>query len=75
MNNGGHVILCGQISQYNKDVPYPPPLSEEIQETLRSKNITRERFIVLNYMNKADAALCELSQWVKLGQIKVRRKW
>lgn len=74
LNNGGHVILCGQISQYNKDVPYPPPLSEEIHETLQSKNITRERFMVLNYMNKADAALCELSQWVKSGQIKVRRK-
>ncbi|XP_070835101.1 prostaglandin reductase 2 [Chaetodon trifascialis] len=71
MNNGSHVILCGQISQYNKDVPYPPPLSAEIQETLRNKNITRERFMVLNYMNKADAALCELSQWVKSGQIKV----
>uniref|UniRef100_UPI0037E8A8D1 prostaglandin reductase 2 isoform X1 n=2 Tax=Semicossyphus pulcher TaxID=241346 RepID=UPI0037E8A8D1 len=71
MNTGGHVILCGQISQYNKDVPYPPPLSEEIQETLRSKNITRERFIVLNYMDKADAALCELSQWLKSGKMKV----
>ncbi|XP_060919149.1 prostaglandin reductase 2 [Labrus mixtus] len=71
MNTGGHVILCGQISQYNKDVPYPPPLSEEIQEALQSKNITRERFMVLNYMNKADSALCELSQWVKSGQIKV----
>lgn len=71
MNTGGHVILCGQISQYNKDVPYPPPLSEDIQETLRSKNITRERFMVLNYMNKSDAALYELSQWVKSGQIKV----
>lgn len=75
MNSGSHVILCGQISQYNKDVPYPPPLSEEIQEALRSKNITRERFMVLHYMNKAEAALFELSQWVKSGQIKVRRKW
>ncbi|KAF3845185.1 hypothetical protein F7725_008348 [Dissostichus mawsoni] len=71
MNNNSHVILCGQISQYNKDVPYPPPLSEEIQETLRTKNITRERFTVLNYMNKADAALCELSQLVKSGHINV----
>ncbi|XP_036981143.1 prostaglandin reductase 2 [Acanthopagrus latus] len=71
MNSGSHVILCGQISQYNKDVPYPPPLSEEIQEALRSKNIARERFIVLHYMNKAEAALFELSQWVKSGQIKV----
>lgn len=71
MNSGGHVILCGQISQYNKDVPYPPPLSQETQETLQTKNITRERFMVLNYMSKADAALFELSQCVKSGQVKV----
>ncbi|XP_040916538.1 prostaglandin reductase 2 [Toxotes jaculatrix] len=71
MNNGGHVILCGQISQYNKDVPYPPPLTQETQEALQRKSITRERFMVLNYMSKADAALFELSQYVKSGQIKV----
>lgn len=71
MNNNSHVILCGQISQYNKDVPYPPPLSEETQEHLRGKNITRERFMVLSYMSKADAALYELSQWIRSGQIKV----
>lgn len=75
MNNGGHVILCGQISQYNRDVPYPPPLCEEIQETLQRKSITRERFLVLSYMDKAGAALCELSQWVRSGQIKVRSKY
>uniref|UniRef100_A0A3Q0RGQ6 Prostaglandin reductase 2 n=1 Tax=Amphilophus citrinellus TaxID=61819 RepID=A0A3Q0RGQ6_AMPCI len=71
MNNGSRVILCGQISQYNKDVPYPPPLSDETQENLRSKKITRERFTVLSYMSKADASLYELSQWIKSGQIKV----
>ncbi|KAM9842479.1 prostaglandin reductase 2 [Aulostomus maculatus] len=71
MNNGGHVILCGQISQYNKDVPYPPPLNDETQDHLRRRKITRERFMVLNYMHKAEAALCELSQLVKSGQIKV----
>lgn len=71
MNNGGNVILCGQISQYNKDVPYPPPLSEKMQEVLQNKNITQERFTVLNYMSKAEAALFELSQWVKSAQIKV----
>lgn len=71
MNSGSHVILCGQISQYNKDVPYPPPLSKETKENLRNKNITRERFMVLNYMDKSEAALLQLSQWVKSGQIKV----
>lgn len=68
------MILCGQISQYNRDVPYPPPLSEEIQETLQRKRITRERFLVLSYMDKAGAARCELSQWVRSGQVKVRSK-
>uniref|UniRef100_A0A8C6PIX8 Prostaglandin reductase 2 n=1 Tax=Nothobranchius furzeri TaxID=105023 RepID=A0A8C6PIX8_NOTFU len=71
MNKGSHVILCGQISQYNKDVPYPPPLSEKTQEILQSQNITRERFLVLDYMNKSEAALFELSQMIKSSQIKV----
>lgn len=71
MNKGGHVILCGQISQYNKDVPYPPPLSDKTQEILQSRSITRERFMVLSYMSKAEAALFELSQLVKSAQIKV----
>ncbi|CAL8284502.1 unnamed protein product [Lota lota] len=72
MNSGGHVVLCGQISQYNKDVPYPPPLDPSTQEILRSRNITRDRFTVLNYMDKMDAALLQLSTWVKSGQLKVR---
>uniref|UniRef100_A0A671LU79 15-oxoprostaglandin 13-reductase n=1 Tax=Sinocyclocheilus anshuiensis TaxID=1608454 RepID=A0A671LU79_9TELE len=71
MNPGGDVILCGQISQYNKDVPYPPPLSEDTQETLHHKNITRERFVVLNYMEKHEEGLMQLSHWVKTGQKKV----
>ncbi|XP_051578555.1 prostaglandin reductase 2 isoform X2 [Myxocyprinus asiaticus] len=71
MNPGGHVILCGQISQYNKDVPYPPPLSKDTQEALRHKNITRERFVVLNYMEKHEEGLVQLSHWVKTDQIKV----
>lgn len=73
MNEGGHVILCGQISQYNKDVPYPPPLSDRTQEILQCRNITRERFMVLSYMSKAEASLFELSQLVKSARIKVRK--
>ena len=41
MNENSHVVLCGQISQYNKDVPYPPPLAKDIEEILTSRNITR----------------------------------
>ncbi|XP_062863180.1 prostaglandin reductase 2 isoform X2 [Trichomycterus rosablanca] len=75
MNSGGHVILCGQISQYNLDVPYPPPLSDKTQQTLREKNITRERFMVLNYMEKHNEGLELLGQWVMTGQIKKIWEW
>lgn len=71
MNKNSHVILCGQISQYNKDVQYPPPLSQEIQNTLSRNSITRDRFMVLSYMDKADAGIFELSQLVRSGQVKV----
>ncbi|XP_042357156.1 prostaglandin reductase 2-like isoform X2 [Plectropomus leopardus] len=70
MNKDSYVIVCGQISQYNKDVPNPPPLSEETQETLKKKNITREQFFSLNYMDRVEETLYELSQGVKSGDIK-----
>jgi len=41
MNKNSHVVLCGQISQYNKDVPYPPPLADSIQQKVNENNITR----------------------------------
>ncbi|XP_071962130.1 prostaglandin reductase 2-like isoform X2 [Antedon mediterranea] len=65
MNPESRVILCGQISQYNKDVPYPPPLPENIQEILRTKNITRERYLVLNYQDKFLEGIMQLASWVK----------
>ncbi|KAH0620665.1 hypothetical protein JD844_021336 [Phrynosoma platyrhinos] len=40
MNPNSHIILCGQISQYNKDVPYPPPLPPATEELKKEKNIT-----------------------------------
>ncbi|XP_076099939.1 prostaglandin reductase 2-like isoform X1 [Mytilus galloprovincialis] len=72
MNKDSHVILCGQISVYNKDVPYPPPIPEETQQCLQQNNITRERFLVLNYPEKFDESLKQIAEWLLSGKIKVK---
>uniref|UniRef100_A0A8C5NVD4 15-oxoprostaglandin 13-reductase n=1 Tax=Jaculus jaculus TaxID=51337 RepID=A0A8C5NVD4_JACJA len=71
MNQNSHVILCGQISQYNKDVPYPPPLPPAVETIRKERNITRDRFMVLNYKDKFGPGILQLSQWFKEGKLKV----
>uniref|UniRef100_A0A8D0G8C6 15-oxoprostaglandin 13-reductase n=1 Tax=Sphenodon punctatus TaxID=8508 RepID=A0A8D0G8C6_SPHPU len=71
MNPNSHIILCGQISQYNKDVPYPPPLPPVTEEIRKARNITRERFLVLNYMDKQAASTLQLCHWIKEEKLKV----
>ncbi|XP_052041409.1 prostaglandin reductase 2 isoform X4 [Apodemus sylvaticus] len=72
MNENSHIILCGQISQYNKDVPYPPPLPPAVEAIQRERNITRERFMVLNYKDKFEPGILQLSQWFKEGKLKIK---
>ncbi|ESO94191.1 hypothetical protein LOTGIDRAFT_118637, partial [Lottia gigantea] len=69
MKANSHVILCGQIADYNKDIPYPPPINTEISQILQDKNITRERFLVLNYLEKFEDAKKQLAQWLQEGKI------
>ncbi|CAG0881455.1 unnamed protein product [Darwinula stevensoni] len=71
MNPGGRIVLCGQISTYNQDVPYPPPISEDTQAILVERNIKRDRFLVLNYIEKFPQAIHELTQLVMEDKIKV----
>ncbi|KAM6171770.1 prostaglandin reductase 2 isoform 3-T3 [Erethizon dorsatum] len=72
MNQNSHIVLCGQISQYNKDVPYPPPLPPAVVAIQKDRNITRERFLVLNYKDKFEPGILQLSQWFKEGKLKIK---
>ncbi|KAH9495029.1 Prostaglandin reductase 2 [Bulinus truncatus] len=71
MNQDSHIVLCGQIDKYNKNVPYPPPLSEEILAALKTKNITRDRFLVLNYHQQFEESIKKLLELYLSGKIKV----
>ncbi len=72
MNKDSHVVLCGQISQYDKDLPYPPPIPDDITQILEQNNITRERYTVLNYPEKFQESLVQLEVWFKEGKLKNR---
>ena len=72
MNKDSHVVLCGQISVYNKDVPYPPPIPEDIQCILKERNITRNRYLLISYAEKFPEGKKQLETWVREGRLKNR---
>ncbi|VDK20069.1 unnamed protein product, partial [Anisakis simplex] len=41
MNQGGRVVLCGQIAVYNTNLPYPPPIPEKTAEIIAERGIRR----------------------------------
>ncbi|CAK8697566.1 unnamed protein product [Clavelina lepadiformis] len=69
MNKCSTVILCGQISTYNSDVPYPPPLNQASAKLVHANSINRERFLVLSYANKFPSTLAFLSKAYAEGKL------
>ncbi|XP_043189504.1 prostaglandin reductase 2-like [Amphibalanus amphitrite] len=71
MAPGSAVVLCGQISAYNTDAPYPPPLRPEVQRLVDERGIVRERFLVLEYQDRFADGVARLARWLAAGAIKV----
>uniref|UniRef100_A0A8C5QZB8 15-oxoprostaglandin 13-reductase n=1 Tax=Leptobrachium leishanense TaxID=445787 RepID=A0A8C5QZB8_9ANUR len=72
MNQNSHVVLCGQISQYNKDMCHPPPPAAQTEALLEERNITRDRFLLFNHTDQFDSSIQQLSKWLKEGKIKAQ---
>ncbi|XP_078000693.1 prostaglandin reductase 2-like [Glandiceps talaboti] len=70
MKVNSHIILCGQIADYNKDLPYPPPMQQDVLDYINQNNITRDRYLVLNYREKFPESLIQLAKWVQAGKLK-----
>ena len=61
------IALCGQISQYNNSKPY---IGYSILPHLLTRSVMLQGFIVSNYSDRFEAALSNLTQWLKEGKLK-----
>jgi len=66
----GNVVLCGQISSYNnRKIPYPNPLSDAVKQHVEKENISRDRFLLLDWMADYEPCLKDLIQWYLTGKL------
>lgn len=75
VNDGARIPICGQISQYDSDIPYlhlvsPEGLSSELRRYVyNERNCIRERFLVLDWQDQWEQAQEELGSLILGGKI------
>lgn len=70
MNLRGRIACCGAISQYDGVPSASGPRG--VPGLIVVKRLRMEGFIVMDYMDRRDAALAELQSWVASGKLKVQ---
>lgn len=60
------VVICGGISQYNNSGPMQGPKN---YFNLIGQRARMEGFLVLDYVRQFNAAIAEMQQWLKEGQL------
>ena len=70
MNLNGRIACCGAISQYDGVPSAHGPRG--VPGLIVVKRLTMQGFIVMDYMDRRDAALADLQSWVASGQLKVQ---
>ncbi len=66
MAQGGRIVLCGGISQYN-DEELPPGPRNYMQLVIR--RCTMQGFILIDHLARAGEALRDLSAWIEEGKL------
>lgn len=69
MNQGGRVVCCGVVSQYDTSNPAPGPRG--VPGLLVTKRLRMEGFIVMDFFAERQAAEDELAAAVSSGRLKV----
>jgi NADPH-dependent curcumin reductase CurA len=65
------VVLCGQISTYDDDVPYPPPLSAASAAVVEQRRLKRERYLVLRHQARFGEAQAHLGALLGAGSVQL----
>jgi NADPH-dependent curcumin reductase CurA len=66
MNNFSRMPLCGLISSYNAQKAVPGPYNFA---QLLMKRVTLRGFIVIDYFDRAQEAIADLSSWMMQGKL------
>jgi NADPH-dependent curcumin reductase CurA len=69
LNFHSRFVLCGQISQYNNT---RISIGPAILPTFLTRSIMLKGFIVRNYSDRFDAAMNDLTSWVRDGKLKYK---
>jgi hypothetical protein len=69
INNYARVVICGLISGYNATEPVPGPYLFPMVLVRRARV---EGFIVIDYLDRADEAIQQMSEWHAEGRLKYR---
>ena len=70
MNLNGRIACCGAISQYDGVPSAHGPRG--VPGLIVVKRLIMQGFIVMDYMDRRDAALADLQSWVSSGKLKVQ---
>ncbi|HEY8334464.1 MAG TPA: NADP-dependent oxidoreductase [Tardiphaga sp.] len=70
MNLRGRISCCGAISQYDGAPSASGPRG--VPGLIVVKRLIMQGFIVMDYMDRRDAALADLQSWVAAGKLKVQ---
>ena len=70
MNQGGRMVCCGVVSQYDTATPAPGP--HGLPGLLVVRRLRMEGFIVMDYDNRREQADVELAGWVADGSLKYK---
>lgn len=69
INRKAHIVICGQIAEYNKS---GPPVGPRPQHTLIKKSARMEGFVVFDFEDEFGEAKKQLGKWYNNGKLKYR---